>query len=289
MSAASRATGRLRVSPLRPRDRGDALRYLERAPRLNLVLIDLVLRLGGGARRGEPRPELLAAWRDGELVGMAALQPTLVLDAHADPAALEALVPAVASVGSGLVKSTPDVVDPLWRWLEDRGRRALLDRIETLFVLERGARAALPAPHASFEPRPARPDDLDALVVAARASLLEEQRPDPFRGDPVGFRRWVRTRLPRATVVAREGRVGFVGYADVQCPRGWLLQGIYTWPEVRRQGFARAGVGALCERAFEAGADHVQLAVVEGNEEAEGLYARLGFRRCARLRTLLFA
>jgi len=290
VSAASRASGRLRVRPLRPRERGEALRYLERAPRLNLVLIDLVLRLGGRGRRGEPRPELLAAWREGELAGMAALQPSLVLDAHADAAALEALVPAVASVGSGLVKSTPDVVDPLWRWLEDRGRRALLDRIETLYALERGeAQAALGAPEAALEARPARPDDLDALVVAARASLLEEHRPDPFRGDPVGFRRWVRTRLPRATVVARDGRVGFVGYADVQCPRGWLLQGIYTWPEVRRQGFARAGVGALCERAFQAGADHVQLAVVEGNVAAERLYECLGFRRCARLRTLLFA
>jgi RimJ/RimL family protein N-acetyltransferase len=33
----------------------------------------------------------------------------------------------------------------------------------------------------------------------------------------------------------------------------------------------------------------VQLAVIEGNEPAERLYERLGFRRFARLRTLLFS
>lgn len=288
MSSARHPSARLRVRPLRARDRDAALRHLEREPLLNLVLIDLVLRLGEPAARGEARPELLAAWRDGGLGAVAALQPTLVLDATADRDALEALVPAVASVGSGLVKSTPDVVGPLWAWLEARGRRALLDRIETGFVLERGE-ARLPPRPSGLKVRPAAPEDLDALVVAARESLLEERRPDPFRGDPVGFRRWVRARLPRATVVTTGGRVGFVGYADVQSPRGWLLQGVYTWPDLRRRGLGRAGVAALCRRAFDAGAHHVQLAVVEGNTAAEGLYADLGFRPFARLRTLLFS
>ena len=45
----------------------------------------------------------------------------------------------------------------------------------------------------------------------------------------------------------------------------------------------------LCRRAFASGSSHVQLAVIEGNEAAEQLYERLGFRRFARLRTLLFS
>jgi len=80
-----------------------------------------------------------------------------------------------------------------------------------------------------------------------------------------------------------------VGYADVRCPRGWLLQGVFTWPELRRHGLAAAGVSELCRRAFGSGAAHVQLAVIEGNRPAEKLYERLGFRRFARLRTLLFS
>jgi RimJ/RimL family protein N-acetyltransferase len=151
------------------------------------------------------------------------------------------------------------------------------------------ADARLSDPPPGVRVRPATIGDLDPLVEAARASLREESRPDPFLGDPRGFRRWVASRLGRALVAERTGRVVWVGYADVQLVEGWLLQGVYTWPEVRRQGLAAAGVVALCRAAFRAGADHVQLSVVEGNAPALALYERLGFRRHATVRTLLFA
>jgi len=155
-------------------------------------------------------------------------------------------------------------------------------------VLPRGAdRLAGAAP--GVRVRPAALADLEALVEAARASLREEGRPDPFLGDPRGFRRWVAARHGRALVAEREGRVVWVGYADVRLPEGWLLQGVYTWPDARRTGLAAAGVSALCRQAFEAGAEHVQLSVVEGNRPALALYERLGFRFHASLRTLLFA
>lgn len=137
--------------------------------------------------------------------------------------------------------------------------------------------------------RPAALADLDRLIEAARASLREEHRPDPFLGDPRGFRRWVASRHERALVVELAGRVESVGYADVQLAEGWLLQGVYSWPDSRRQGLALAGVSALCQRAFAAGSGHVQLSVVEGNAAAIALYSRLGFRRHAMLRTLLFS
>jgi RimJ/RimL family protein N-acetyltransferase len=277
----------LNVRSLRVRDRGTALRYLDRAARLNLSLIDLVLRLGTPSRRGEGRAELLAAYRGRELVGVAALHPSMTLDATVGREALEAFFPYLAGVGSGLVKSSEEVVDPLWEWLHSHGRRALLDRIETGYTLE-ARHARLVDARRGVRVREARNRDLDLLVDAARASLREEGRPDPFEGDPVGFRRWVRGRVPRATVAEAEKAVRFVGYADVQSERGWLLQGIYTWPRYRRRGLAAAGVSALCQNAFAAAADHVQLSVVEGNTAAEGLYERLGFRRFARLRTILF-
>jgi RimJ/RimL family protein N-acetyltransferase len=277
----------LRVRRLRSRDRPRALGYLERATRLNLVLVDLVLRCDRTAP-GEGRPELVAAFRGEEIAGIAAVAPSVVLDACADREALEALFPFLLPVGSALVKSTEDAVGPLWEWLRERGRRALLDRIETGFVLEPAAARLADVPPPALA-RPARADDLDALVEAARASLREEGRPDAHETDPLGFRRWVRSRVPRAEVVESSGRIVSVGYADVQCPRGWLLQGVYTWPAWRRRGFAAAVVSALCRSAFGAGADHVQLAVVEGNAPAEELYRRLGFAPFARLRTLLFA
>jgi len=279
--------GELKVRPLGVRDRDEALRYLDCAPRLNLPLIDLVSRLGMPGSRGQGRTELLAAFRGRELAGVAALQPSMTLDAAVGREALEAFFPCLAGVGSGLVKSSEELVAPLWEWLRSQGRCSLLDRIETAYVLE-ARHARMVDAGRGVRIRKARNRDLELLVDAARASLREENRPDPFDGDPVGFRRWVRGRVPRATVAEVEKEVRFVGYADVQCERGWLLQGIYTWPLYRRRGLAAAGVSDLCVRAFAAGADHVQLSVVEGNTAAENLYERLGFRPFARLRTILF-
>jgi predicted GNAT family acetyltransferase len=136
---------------------------------------------------------------------------------------------------------------------------------------------------------PAGRSDLEALVVAARASLREEERPDPYEGDPEGFRRWVAGRVRNALVAEIDRRVVFVAYADIRRSEGWLLQGVYTWPEFRRRGLAAAGVSSLCGRAFSKGAEHVQLAVVDGNRAGEGLYDGLGFRPFAKLRTILFS
>jgi predicted GNAT family acetyltransferase len=47
-------------------------------------------------------------------------------------------------------------------------------------------------------------------------------------------------------------------------------------------------MAGICQEAFESGADHVQLAVVNGNAAAERLYERLGFEPFAQLRTVLF-
>jgi RimJ/RimL family protein N-acetyltransferase len=279
--------GGLRLRPLRERDREAALAYLDRSPLLNLVLADLVLRIGEPSV-GAPAPEVLGAWRGRELAGLAGLAPSVVFDAAAEREVLEAFFPYLARIGSGLVKSTEEVVGPLQAWLASEGRRVLLDRIEIGFALESDeARLALPGPGQHV--RSAAPADLDALVEAARQSLIEENRPDPTDSDAIGFRRWVRGRVRRAVVVEQDAKLAFVGYADVQCPRGWLLQGVFTWPEYRRRGLAAAGVSELCRRAFANGSTHVQLAVIEGNEAAERLYERLGFRRFARLRTLLFA
>jgi RimJ/RimL family protein N-acetyltransferase len=278
----------LRVRTLRERDQPAALAYLDRAPLLNLALADLVTRLGESKPAEAARPEVLGAWRGRELAGLAGIAPSVVFDASAERDVLEAFFPHLVRVGSGLVKSTEEVVAPLGEWLAAQGRRVLLDRIEIGFALEpEGARLDDATP--PLRVRNATLADLDLLVEAARQSLLEENRPDPSESDPLGFRRWVKSRVSRAVVVEREGTLGFVGYADVRSSRGWLLQGVFTWPALRRSGLAAVGVSELCRRAFASGSAHVQLAVIEGNEPAERLYERLGFRRFARLRTLLFS
>jgi ribosomal protein S18 acetylase RimI-like enzyme len=278
---------KLTVRRLRPRERAEALARLVSAPLANLLLIDAVHTLGGATVPGEARSDVLVAVAGGAIAGVASLQPSLAVEEGAAPEVLEAFLPHLAGVGTGLLKVAAATAEPIWQALRRVGRRAVLDRYETSYALAPGEVHWAASPQGA-RVRAAAPADLDGLVQAARASLREEHRPDPFEGDPDGFRRWVGGRIPRATVVDLEGALRFAGYADVQRAEGWLLQGVYTWPEARRRGLAAAGVSALCRRALEAGASHVQLAVVAGNTPAERLYDRLGFRPVARLRTILF-
>lgn len=273
---------------LQPAERGEVVEYLAQSPRDNLLLLDLVARLGHDPAPSELTPQIGVARRAGEIVGVAALRPSAVLDALVQPEALEQLAPLFDPMGIGLVKSAQPAVDALWsRLSRRRRRRAVVDRLETAYALcADGARLA-GAPSGA-RVRNAVAGDLEALVFAARESLREEQRPDPFSGDARGFRRWVQGRVPRARVVEAAQRVAFVGYADVQRAQGWLLQGVYTWPRARRRGYAAAGTSALCREAFANGAEHVQLSVVDGNDAARALYEGIGFKPFARLRTILF-
>ena len=272
---------------IRREHRPEVLAFLECDPVDNLFLIDLVLRLSTAPSPGEAATELLGAWRGDDLLAVAALRPALAFSA-APLEALEAFQPYLETFGIGLMKSSVDVIGPIWEVLARSGRRhVLLDRLETSYVVRAGE-VELPAARSGETTRPAVAADLDALTLAARESLREEDRRDPFSGDAKGFKRWVRGRIERARVVEKRGEIVCVGYADVRLTAGWLLQGVYCWPEMRRRGFATIGVADLCREAFAAGADHVQLAVVDGNEAGLRLYERLGFKPVSRLRTILF-
>ena len=265
-----------------------ALDYLRVDASENLVLIDSVERLGSPERGGELPSHLYGAFRGERLEGIVLLRPCVAISHGMSDAVLNLLLPYLLRVPSGLLKGDRHLVESVWNALKSAGREATIDRIEVAFRLT--PERMLPAtPDLHGIARPACAEDLEELVYAARASLWEEDRPDPAEIDPSGFRRWVESRLSRARIVSDGGRTVFVAYADVRRSDGWLIQGVYTWPEARRRGFARLGMDAIVREAFASGASHVQLAVVEGNERASRLYRELGFEDFAELRTVLFS
>ncbi|MDE0885311.1 MAG: GNAT family N-acetyltransferase [Myxococcota bacterium] len=279
----------VRVGRMAPGEVVEVVRRLRREPRHNLLLLDLI---GGGVPwpgGGFDSPEAVVARSELGVLGIASLRPCMVLEAEISEAGLEAVIPFLSSMDSGLIKSQSSMVDLIWEKLHARGRRAVLDRYEEAYVLAAAdSSRTCPQTETGDCLRRAKPDDLEDLVYAARSSLREENRPDPFRGDPHGFRRWVENRMGQARLLEVEGQLVFVGYADVRRPEGWLIQGVYTWPEQRRRGYGRAGMQGMVREAVAAGAEHVQLAVVEGNQPALGLYGGLGFQPLSRLRTILF-
>jgi len=278
----------IRAKILRDPDRARALEYLRTDADENLVLLDYVERLGGALGPGEMPSQIYGGFDGDRLVGVVLLRPCVAMSWGMTDRVLEALTPQLMRVPSGLMKSERRVVEQTWKGLEALGRRSIIDRVEIGYRLlpDRMVPAEAASPGVA---RPARSEDLEELVYAARASLWEEDRPDPADGDPAGFRRWVQSRLSRARIVSEEGRMVFVAYADVRRPEGWLIQGVYTWPEARRRGYARRGMDSIIREAFVSGASHVQLAVVEGNERASALYRELGFEPFEELRTILFS
>ena len=268
--------------------RGEVLDRLRKDSRHNLSLLDLVEPPDPGA--GSAGAAQIVVAREGrEIVGIASLRPSLILETAIGREGISAVLPLLSSLETGLIKSQAQSVAPVWESLKSRGRRPLLDRFEECHVLDCGSAGKdLPGLLPGARLRRAGPEDLEALVFAARSSLREENRPDPLDGDKNGFRLWVQGRLPRARILEVGGRPVFVAYVDVRRPEGWLLQGVYTWPDQRRRGYARAGMAGVIDEAVQAGAEHVQLAVVEGNRPALGLYEELGFNALSRLRTILF-
>jgi ribosomal protein S18 acetylase RimI-like enzyme len=273
---------------LRGGDRIQALELLLADASENLVLIDSLEKLGCATRPGEMPPILYGAFDGDRLLGVVLLRPCVSISWGMSDRVLDLLLPHLLRVPAGLLKSDRRLVDPVWKALEEAGRESSIDRIEVAFRLWPEQIVAA-SPELPGLARRARPEDLEELVYAARASLWEEDRPDPADVDPVGFRGWVESRLSRARIVSDRGRTVFVAYADVRRAEGWLVQGVYTWPEARRRGFARRGMDAIVREAFASGASHIQLAVVEGNEGASALYRELGFEVFAELRTVLFA
>ncbi len=289
---------------VRPVDANDAAQLmsqmgsrLDRGHFTDLVLYDMCHRLAREDAASEKALSLVGAWRERENLGLLALRPVVTLSCwSSETTVLEQFIPSLGTLRSALLKAPMEEAVPLWELLLAMGFHSDLEREEVSYCLVQEKYASMRRTSEAYHSVAGEPclhsaveADLEALIWASRASLQEEGRPDTYKEDPTGFRNWVRERMPFARVLRIDGEVIFTVWADVALPQGWLVQGVYTWPEARRHGFARRGMAMLCDEAFSQGASHVQLSVVTGNRAAEDLYSELGFAPSQRLQTVLFS
>lgn len=184
----------------------------------------------------------------------------------------------------------PDAVDAVIRWYAERGQPPMITVPEPVggrVIRELTARGWDPSPITLV--RTARVDALAATASRNRDIRLDEAPPPAWlavvagrkNGLP-GAARHILTAVPEtrfAGVYHPDGHALAIGRGVVARDGGWLgLSLIEVDPTARRQGLARAIVGALATWVADLpGTERAYLQVEERNGAAAALYDRLGF------------
>jgi GNAT superfamily N-acetyltransferase len=175
-------------------------------------------------------------------------------------------------------------VGALWAEAEAKLPRPRDDRPgQPVYVLEE------PPAAAGTGLRPATLADLDLLVRACAAAHREEIGIDPLARDPHGFRWRTRAQIEDGrSWLWREGdTILFKAEASAWTPSAVQLQQVWTDPEARGQGNARAALRDLCLLLLER-VPTVCLFVRPENAPALRLYEAIGMRHTLDYRSLLF-
>jgi len=265
----------------------EVLAYLARDPIESVFLRGLILRAGLDLGR---RHGCFVAYRgdDGELGGVM-LVSSLVVPFASAPGAPEAL--------AGALRNSPyrmrnlvgrrGTVEALWAAMGAwRPRPRLVRTSQPVYVVDRMTlHRAAGAP----ELRLASLEDLDLLVQAGAAMMLEEVEEDPLRSRPGQYRSFVRDRILRGEeyVWVDEQGLCFKCNVSSRTPEAAQIEGVYT-PRARRQmGYATRGLREVCARLLTE-VPTLTLYVNDFNLPALRLYERIGFQRAGEYQSLFF-
>ena len=147
------------------------------------------------------------------------------------------------------------------------------------------------APHCAIDPavRPARPDELDAYLVAAIDMFIGEVGIDPRIGDGGrGYRRRVAGLIAAGRAWARfeRGQVVFKAEVGSQSPAVGQIQGVWVHPDWRGRGMGTAGTATLASAVVRSGRT-ASLYVNSFNTVARATYDRIGFSQVGTFATVL--
>ena len=131
--------------------------------------------------------------------------------------------------------------------------------------------------------------EYELVREACRAVTIEELSIDPDDLDPAAFRTALtrRVRAGREYIWTHAGTLRFRAALSAATPECALVEGVYTPPGERGNGYGTAGMHGLCERLLRFHR-RVVLFVGAENEGAQRLYRRLGFRAFGEYRATYF-
>lgn len=260
------------------------MQRLVKRPRLSQILefcaedpIERVF-LADVARRGLGR---FAALRDGNrLVAICHVGANLVPSGQGTAAFADL----ASRGGARMLVGEEQAVTDLWEAARDLLPAPLEDRPgQPVYVLE-----TPPAPRGS-DLRPARLEDLPALVEASAEAYREEVGVDAFARDPALFEWRTRVQIEegRSWIWSEDGRILFKAEASAWTDQAVQLQQVWVEPELRGRGYGTRGLADLC-RLLLARTPAVCLFVRPENATAIRLYEGIGMRRTISYRSLIF-
>ncbi|HEY1690713.1 MAG TPA: GNAT family N-acetyltransferase [Polyangiaceae bacterium] len=133
--------------------------------------------------------------------------------------------------------------------------------------------------------RPARPDDVPAILGLIRALARYERLEHEVVGTEGDLREHLFGARPRAEVLLVDDAgavvafaLFFHNYSTFLCKPGVYLEDLFVLPEHRRKGYGKALLAALARVARERGCGRFEWSVLDWNESAIAFYRSLGAR-----------
>ena len=269
-------------------DAPEVLRFLQRDRLINVYLISRILE-----ERFPSTAQLVQVRFNGELVMIGSLSTNIVLagDPTLDEDLTEAAIAVLAEriltrmLPVRAIISPAYLVESLWLRLRMRIDPPTVVRLnQPIYALERDT------PTADLkEARYATMSDLAQLVPACAAMHTEEVGIDPLERDATGYRERVRELIERrrSIVLVIGGQIASKCEFSAVTPDTVQLMGVWTAPELRRQGLSRKILEEVCGHLRKSGKS-VTLFVNDFNAPAIALYESLGFERIGVNRALIW-
>lgn len=209
-----------------------------------------------------------------KLEGVALIGHSILFDAFSE-GAIEGFASVARSGPSPhLLMGEHNSVQRFWSYYADRGQSPR--HVCPVLFLRRSEQ---------FQPRQdipelrlARPEDLEPIVRAQAAMVIETSGVNPLRKDPIGFRQRYLRRIDRNRVWVLMNKRQLIFKLDVitETPDATYIEGVYVSPEERGKGLGQSCLAEVGRKLLER-AKAIHLFVENEKARTIAFYSRLGF------------